>query len=140
MKILFITFLIAAFTACSNGPKEVVEASYPDGSPKTVKVYSDKSKTEVIREIHYYPGKKLKLQGDYNEGNRNRIWVSYFENGNKWSQGKYINGKEDSTWTVWHPNGQVFYKGDFKMGERTGIWKFYDEAGNLDKEINYDEF
>ena len=39
--------------------------------------------------------------------------------------------------TYFYPNGEKSMEGRQEKGKRVDVWKFYDEAGNLIKEINY---
>ena len=88
--------------------------------------------------IEYYPNGAIKMRGKLNEeGNRQGLWVSYYDNGTKWSESYYDNGIVDGHSITFFPNGKVRYIGEYKQGEKSGVWKFYDESGEFVKEENF---
>ena len=142
MRKIFL-FLISAvlLASCAKEYEEVVEDTYEDGSPKTVKVFEvNGDEKDLVKEIAYYENKQKRLEGEYKDGQRNGFWQYWYENGNKWSEGYYIKGINDGKTATWHENGQQYYEGSFHNGERAGIWKFRDEKGEFIKEINYSGF
>lgn len=40
-------------------------------------------------------------------------------------------------WTGYHENGQPEFEGSWKNGKKHGIWTYYDEAGNVQKTLEY---
>jgi antitoxin component YwqK of YwqJK toxin-antitoxin module len=78
----------------------------------------------------YYPNGELKMSGKLNNnGQKEGIWISYFENGKKNSESNFKNGVNDGYSMVWYPNGNVRYFGDYKDGKKVGDWTFYNEEG-----------
>ncbi|MDX1350544.1 MAG: hypothetical protein R3279_09865 [Putridiphycobacter sp.] len=78
----------------------------------------------------YYPNGQLKMSGKLNNnGQKEGIWISYFENGKKNSESNFKNGVNDGYSMVWYPNGNVRYFGDYKDGKKVGDWTFYNEEG-----------
>lgn len=133
LHLTIITFSFLFFS-CSQ-KKEIVESSYPNGSPKVVGVYKDELK---IAEIKYYENGKKELEGFYNEKlERNGKWIYWFENGKIWSECEYKNGIKEGKSTVFFENGQKRYEGNYKNDSTIGVWKFWNEKGELVKEINY---
>ncbi|MCD4773903.1 MAG: hypothetical protein K8R41_11030 [Bacteroidales bacterium] len=139
-RILVIIFSAILFVGCSPKIEKIIEETYPDGSPKLVKLYeiNGDSKT-MLKEISFYPNRQERYEGAYKEGKRHGDWIYFFENGNKWSKGSFDNGLRNGFGTTWHKNGNKYFEGSYNQGHRTGIWKFWDENGNFVKEINYDE-
>lgn len=141
MRTLAITlsFLILTVTnACTHQPKKVIEEKYPDGSPKTVKYYSEKNgQKELVKEVDFYPNKNKRLEGEYKKDQRNGRWIYYYENGKIWSEGSFTDDINDGQRTTYFENGQIRYQGSYKMGDRIGKWKFYNESGDLVKEMDY---
>ncbi len=137
-KILLLNFAFILLFACSTKPVEVVEAVFPDGTPKTVKYYKSEAKEVIIKEVLYYEDGQKKLEGAYKNGERIGQWSYWYANGNLWSQGEYKNGLENGLKSVWHENGQKYYEGDLKDGTRVGKWNFWEKDGTLIKEIDYD--
>jgi antitoxin component YwqK of YwqJK toxin-antitoxin module len=88
--------------------------------------------------IEYHPNGAVKMKGMLDEnGERNGLWVSFYDNGTKWSESYYINGKRHGHSITFFPNGQIRYIGEYLNDEKTGSWKFYTEDGILQKEENF---
>lgn len=136
-KIISIFIVSLLLFACSTSYKEIIEETYPDGTPKIVKYYTDNTSEELIKEVQYYQNRNLKLEGKYENGQRDGKWTYWYENGNKWSEGNYNDGIDDGMKTVWYGNGQKYYEGNYSNGKRVGKWRFWDEAGKLVKEVEY---
>ncbi len=101
------------------------------------------SQTDNLDVIHkdyeeFYPSGALKIEGDFDEKKqRNGLWVSYYENGIKWSESFYVHGLKEGHSVTFHPNGKVRYIGEYKDDKQTGNWRFFDESGELVREENY---
>lgn len=108
----------------SDAPVETVEPSAPEKSTKDYQeLYEDGS---------------LKIEGDFDaDGQRQGIWVSYYESGIKWSESHYSHGAREGHSITFYPNGKVRYVGEYKDDQKIGKWTFYTEAGDLDQEIEY---
>jgi len=86
----------------------------------------------------YYDDGALKIVGDLDdEGERNGLWVSYYETGIKWSESYYINGLKSGHSITFFPNGKVRYVGEYLDDKKTGTWTFYDEEGNEVQQETY---
>jgi len=134
MKTKFaLILLLITFTAAScRFTQKVIEETYPDGSPKRVCIYKGKGENrEMIRETTYYENKQIQMDGEFKDGKRNGLWLSWYSNGNKWSEGTFKNGKSEGKRTTYFENGKVRYEGFYKDDQRTGKWRFYDETGKL---------
>jgi len=138
-KFLSIFIAIIILFGCSGKAYEVVEETYDDGTPKTVKYYKDETKEKLLMEVLYYEDGTKKLEGSYKDNERSGEWSYWYPNGNLWSQGSYKKGIDHGLKTVWHENGQKYYEGELKDGKRIGIWSFWDKDGKITKEINYDK-
>ena len=137
MKKMILSLMILAAVACVR-QETLVEDSYPDGSPKKVSTYQGRgADRELVSDTFYYPGKKVQMAGGYKNAKRDGYWVSYYENGNKWSEGFYKNGMNDGKRTTYFESGKIRYTGYYLNDKRVGKWQFYDEAGNLLKEVEY---
>jgi len=56
------------------------------------------------------------------------------------SQNNYNeNGNREGVWVDYYNNGQLRYKGVFNDGKEIGIFKYYYKSGNLEKELLYIE-
>lgn len=86
----------------------------------------------------FYEGGALKIEGDFDENQkRNGLWISYYEDGTKWSESFYVHGLKDGHSVTFYPNGSVRYVGEYKDDIQTGNWRFFDESGELAREENY---
>lgn len=94
--------------------------------------------TNPNQHLEYHPNGALKIEGKLNDsGRRQGLWLSYYDNGIKWSESYYSNGDRDGHSITFFPNGAIRYVGEYKNDEKVGNWKFYDEEGNLVKEENF---
>lgn len=86
----------------------------------------------------FYENGQIKIAGDYDEnGERHGLWISYYENGIKWSESYYSHGLREGHSITFFPSGSVRYIGEYKNDEKTGKWTFKDEEGNVVKEEDY---
>lgn len=86
----------------------------------------------------FYETGELKIEGDFDENEeRHGIWVSYYENGIKWSESNYSHGKRLGHSITFFPNGRVRYVGEYANDKQIGHWIFYDEDGKVVKEEDY---
>ncbi|MFH1937378.1 MAG: toxin-antitoxin system YwqK family antitoxin [Bacteroidota bacterium] len=135
-SVLPVMFLLL-LTSCSPKQK-VVEERYPDGSPRNECLYKGTGEQRVLlKETFYYSNGQVEMTGAYKDGERDGYWIYYYENGNVWSEGFYNKGKNDGKRLTYFENGRLRYEAYYKDNERTGVWKFWDQAGNLIKEVNY---
>ena len=89
MKKYFVIVVSVCLLMSCNGriKKEVVE-TYGDGSPKVERQYMIRNgEKELVKEVAFFPGKKIYMEGEYKNNKRNGRWVSWYQNGNKWSEG-----------------------------------------------------
>lgn len=78
----------------------------------------------------FYDNGALKIEGDNDiNGKRSGLWVSYYENGIKWSETYYRKGLKDGHSLTFYPNGQVRFIGEYKEDVKTGDWVFNNEDG-----------
>lgn len=80
-----------------------------------------------------YPNGITQFQGFYRFGLRHGHWMTFYENGEKWSEMIYDKGKRNGQNNVYHPNGKLKITGWYKNDLRDSLWFFYDENG---KEID----
>jgi antitoxin component YwqK of YwqJK toxin-antitoxin module len=139
--ILFLGCISMTIISCNRTKTtpEVREA-YADGKPKVLLEYTTDQQGEkkLYKETHYFPGEKKYIEGKYDDAaNRNGVWTSWYENGQKNSQIKYVNGKEDGDYNTWYPNGKPYITGKYDMGKKIGVWAFHDTLGTVVKEENF---
>jgi len=138
----YILLLISFFLLVSCGPRleEVVEDTHPDGSPRIVVFYKmEDGFKEKVKVSAFYESGSQRYIGEFKDDKRDGYWIYWYENGNKWSEGYFKNDLRDGYGTTWHENGKKHFEGSYLEGVRVGTWKFYDDQGELAKEVNYDD-
>ena len=86
IRTLALTLLMVPVISCTSKEK-VVEEKYPNGNPKRECTYTGRGNNrEMIQETFYYPDKQVQMTGAYSHGKRDGFWVSYYDNGKKWSE------------------------------------------------------
>lgn len=108
---------------------------------------SDSSSTSIKEQLvihpggdhrEYHPNGQIKIEGQYDMNKqRTGLWISYYDNGIKWSESFYVDGKKEGHSITFFPNGSPRYVGEYKDDKQTGLWTFYDEEGNVIKEEEY---
>ena len=89
--------------------------------------------------IEKYDNGTIKIKGDLVKGLRQGLWESFFENGVKWSESTYLFGIREGAYKIFYPNGKLKIHGAYKNEKKSGIWYFYNENGQFEKEIDFDE-
>ena len=75
--------------------------------------------------------------GIYRNGIEEGLWISWYENGQKWEEGNYRNGEEEGLWLYWYDNGQKADEGNYQNGEKEGLWISWYLSGQKISEGNY---
>jgi antitoxin component YwqK of YwqJK toxin-antitoxin module len=135
-KFFLIPFAFIAFVSCKPelaATEPVVNTTDQEPVVETEKI----PQGDFIFERTYYPNKQVKLEGNTYNGKREGRWVSFFENGNPWSEVYFENGMRNGSTTVWYPSGIKYYEGFYTNDQPSGHWIFYSEEGKVEKEINY---
>jgi hypothetical protein len=139
-KIILLFSSISIMVLASSCKKQhtVVEASWPDGTPRKVCIYLGTGDSrEMLKETSWYPNKQMEMNGSYKNNLRDGLWTAWYKNGNKWSEGFFKKGLNDGKRTTWYENGKIRYEAWYREGIKVGKWRFYDETGRLVKEVNY---
>ena len=87
----------------------------------------------------WYSNGQVKTQGEFQNGNKNGVWMEYYPTGQLQTNRFFINGNNHGELTEWHMNGQVLKKGLYVLGERHGEWKEWFDDGSLDKIYHYED-
>lgn len=77
----------------------------------------------------YYPGGKIKSEGEYKDGKRTGKWLFYYINGSLEQEGSYNKGKPDGSWIWYHVNGKTLREEYYISGREDGEMKEYDGSG-----------
>lgn len=118
------TFLISIGYSCKPEKKQNKE-------PVTIK------KSNTYRNIEKYPNGNIKIEGDIVNGIRQGNWISYYENGNKWSECDYDFGEKNGIYRTFYPNGNPKIHGIYKKNKKVDVWFFYNEKGQFEKEVDF---
>ncbi len=77
--------------------------------------------------------------GNYVEGERQGLWNHYYADTDQLQfQGYFIDGLADGKHSFYWPNGRVRLEGKYIMGARTGDWIYYNELGEIQLYITYE--
>ena len=139
IKNLLLIIIAALFlSSCGDNLEEEIISSFPNGTPSLIKYYKWYGDSKVIvKEIRYYQNGEMQFEGEYKDGQKDGLWVSWFENGEKWSEANFLGGISEGRETVWYKSGVKNYEGYYLDGKLDGKWTFWDADGNVSKEVNY---
>lgn len=84
-----------------------------------------------------YKNGLVKFKGQYRFGKRHGMWLSFFDNGLKWSELEYDKGNRNGINIVYYTNGKPRYKGFYKNDLRDSVWQFYDTTGTQTQTIRF---
>jgi hypothetical protein len=84
-----------------------------------------------------YKNGLTKFKGQFRFGKRHGMWLSFFDNGFKWSELEYDKGIRNGINTVYFNNGKLRYQGYYKNDLRDSIWTFYDSTGKTVNQLKY---
>ena len=138
LSFLIIAVIVLVIHACTE-KQEVVEQTHEDGTPKTVVTYLVENDQKIkLSTKQFYKNGQLELQGDFDkDGKRHGAWIYNYKTGTRWSEAEYEHGLRQGESAVYYENGKLRYKGKYKEDKTIGKWFFYDEKGNLVKELMY---
>ncbi len=154
----FFTLLLLLAVSCHTKKTEVaidpddtmpgrkVMTIYPDSCPRDVYYYrvdeNGNYTDELIREVHYYDGKKSDgskkkyMEGGVRNNVRDGVWNAYHENGKLQATCTYRLGVSVGEERVYYENGKLAQLGFYdQSGNCAGEWHFYDEAGKERQKI-----
>jgi antitoxin component YwqK of YwqJK toxin-antitoxin module len=124
---------------------EVVDQRYPSEKPNEPGVprkatYIDTTSNEKIMERAFYKNKKVYMEINYGNNVKNGPAMAFRDgNGNPWSLHTYTNDTLDGPYKTWHENGNLFIEGQYVKGQKAGNWRFFNQNGELDKEVNFND-
>jgi antitoxin component YwqK of YwqJK toxin-antitoxin module len=138
-NLLFVIIAAFALSSCSDKPEEEIVSSFPNGTPSLINYYKWYGDSKmIVKEVRYYQNGEKQYEGEYKNGEKHGLWVSWFENGEKWSEANFADGISEGRETVWYKSGVKNYEGHYGDGKLDGKWTFWDGDGNIVKEVNYE--
>ena len=78
-----------------------------------------------------------KKQEFYNDGVKDSLWITWYENGQKDFEGHYKDGKEKGLHIEWYENGQKSIEGNYQIGLKQGDWKRWRKNGQITGEGSF---
>ncbi|MBK7130211.1 MAG: hypothetical protein IPM74_16440 [Crocinitomicaceae bacterium] len=139
-SVVFFSLILIAFISCNGGKNKEDKRENDSTKTQTNPIQNNSLTPEILPGDYtdYHPNGAVKMKGIYNDSlQREGLWISYYDNGNKWSESYYTKGKKEGHSITFFPNGQIRYVGEYKNDLKTGTWTFYDEEGNISKEEKY---
>lgn len=124
-----LTALLILCAGCSDRTANTADTS--KGGTET----PSSSGTEPYVEV--YDNGQPRVKGMMVDGERDGLWVAFYENGTRWSEENYRMGVLSGRTISFYPNGHLRYRGQYIDGEKAGLWQFYDEEGKLTQEITF---
>jgi antitoxin component YwqK of YwqJK toxin-antitoxin module len=106
----------------------------PDGIFREYDVNGNLTDTAKI----YSEGKLLRQGKLDDQGREQGLWREFYEDGKIKSEGNYKDGKREKPWNFYFNNGQVEQTGEYVKGKPSGEWKKYFQDGNLNRDEFYD--
>ena len=87
---------------------------------------------ELTLHIDYFSNGNVKFKGQKNSsGQREGLWVTFYENGNIQSRTPYVEGEKDGIEEWFYPNGNIQWRTPYVEGEEDGIEERFDEHGYI---------
>lgn len=140
MKKNFIALIAGLFilSACEPALEERVTSKYPTGLPAKIEFYAKTDSAKVlVKETRFFSNGEKESEGAMKNNERHGIWTQWFENGQVWIEESYLEGFKNGDFTVYYPTGKKNYRGSYNYGTPIGQWKFWNEQGQIVKEVEY---
>lgn len=152
----FIALLIPALflVSCGNEPKELSEAEKEKRdsiSKAQQRLHADSLKKRnplliVPPDSVYtgdytdkYPSGITKFKGFFRFGQRHGQWLSFYPNGELWSEMHYDKGLRQGPNFVYFENKKMRYAGFYKNDKQDSTWVYYDTTGKAIKKVIFKE-
>ena len=87
--------------------------------------------------VEYYNNGKMKYEGRYVYGIKDGVHSEWLENGNKISSINFLNGNLNGVYSEWYPNGKKKYEGNYQTGNKEGTFTEFYENGNQKSKSEY---
>ncbi len=130
-------FFAVSLFSCGDGLTEQVVSTFDSGEPAQVRYY-DKD-NHCVKEVHYFEGGAIFMEGGMDGDKREGAWTSYFDNGKVQSKGFFKDDERDGEALIYHENGNLYIQGAYRNGVKCGEWVYYDEQGYETGRFTYPE-
>lgn len=81
----------------------------------------------------------MAAHGEYLDGEKHGLWITYFANGQKKREGAYNRGKKEGPWILYHQNGNIMTESNFTDDKYTGLYTSYHSNGKRRWQGRYNE-
>lgn len=123
--------LLLLMCSCGEAPAPPAPAKAdPTAAPDTMR-----DGQHVFRDAQ---GRK-RTEGGFVGGRRHGLWNTYNSLGRLQSRNEYVDGLLEGPTITFRENGAVLYQGQHRHGLKVGEWRFYDEAGEVARTVEFDE-
>ncbi|MCB0761425.1 MAG: hypothetical protein KDC12_07890 [Flavobacteriales bacterium] len=133
-RIAFI--LLVALVSCTPKVIEKTTKVYPGGQPESIMYFNEGDSNPFAQKVFYSDG-KMKIEGSFENGKRQGVWTSYYQNGQIWTINVYDQDTNHGEYIMYNSDGTVKLKGQYDHGEETGTWIINDERGNFIQEKTF---
>lgn len=113
---------------------------FPDGRPKAEYwFYRGKDGVEVLhgKYVTWFENGQEFSEQDFRNGKSEGRAVYWHENGKKSSQGMYHDGYPVGTWVSWHKDGQKESSCNYVNGKKEGFCLWWDDRGRKADSVEY---
>ena len=117
-RLLLIVLPLLLIVGCSSSQKEY-DINHIE---KLNGVYIKEISNEIVNgEVFQMVGDMKLPLGKLKDGKNEGKWISWYPNGQKWSEETYKNGYSNGLSTSWYEDGQKKFEGTYKDGECDGL-------------------
>lgn len=118
-----------------NKKKEGNWIYFSNGRKISEEHYSNGEKNGIAKQ--YYETGELLEQVEWKAGWKEGNYQTFYKNGKPYMQCKMLNNRRDGLCLVYGKNEKLQLEAYYKKGLRHGEWKFYDDKGNFQYQLNY---
>lgn len=93
--------------------------------------------TGVYKEYFNNDSEKLKSEVFMNNGRKEGIYKSYWENGQIHEEINYIDDRKNGIYKSYRENGKLWSEGNYINDRRIGVYRLYWKNGNSKIEFKY---
>lgn len=89
--------------------------------------------------VDKYDNGITKFTGFFRQGKRHGQWLSFYPDGEIWSEMHYDKGLRHGPNVAYHENGEKRYEGVYMNDLQDSIWSYYDTSGKLARKVLFDK-
>lgn len=136
MKKILILYLILISINVQSQTVKKVKNKISKNEKELYYVLSSDEETKHGR-YEYYKSRQLIEEGNYKNGEKDGLWITYLWDGSKSSEGYYKKGLKNGHWIYYGYKEVKLREGEIRNDNRVGIWKLY-AKGILVQEFDFD--